>query len=614
MTTRVKSKVILPETHDIPVEQPLEPPLPAPLAWFTVEILLYSLIIIVALSLRLWRLGAYPLSDVEAQQALAAWQLYQGRSPEPVGYSPLLVSFHTLTFFLIHESEFTARLASALLGVALVVLPLTLRRRLGRPVTLLTASLLALSPTALYLSRTINSEIVVATGALMIISGFFNWLEDGRRQWLYLLASGLALLLSAGPMAYTIIIIFSLIILMKWADFKAAWRLGRSRSMVNSNSHDTPEAPPLSSYLRPVALYFLVLLFLLSTAATFNLRGFGITTNLFVEWLRRFGSQPHPDAGFNAVFLLTMYEPLMVMAGLVGLAYALLSRDLLRQALVGWFLSILLVDLVIAGRPNGSVILALIPLAFLAALALAELGTGLQREGSWNNEGIILGSGLVIAVFGYIGLTGWLTRPCGTDDTFCQLAWLQAVAALLLFLIIVIFFWFTTNNSGLALRGLALTGTAVGLILMVNIAWRLNYGPLMTLAYQPLAGVPASTELVQLRETLARESFIRAKDRNLLDVTVLNSRHPALDWQLRDFQNLAFVNSLGEALPTTVIITPVEGNEELQLDGAYIGQDFKVNTVWSPVGIQPKELMSWFIYRELPPAPEGDRVILWLKV
>jgi uncharacterized protein (TIGR03663 family) len=584
------------------------------MAWFTVEILLYGLIIIVALTLRLWRLGAYPLSDVEAQQALAAWQIYQGGTPEPVGYSPLLVSFNTLTFFLVHESEFTARLASALLGTALVVLPLTLRRRLGRPVSLLTAIILALSPTALYLSRTVNSEIVVATGALMIVSGFFNWLEDGRRQWLYLLAGGLALLLSAGPMAYTIIVIFSLVILIKWADFKAAWRLGRSHASSGPNSHNAPQEISLSSYLRPVAIFFLVLLFLLSTAATFNLSGFGVTTNLFVEWLRRFGSQPNPDAGFNAVFLLTMYEPLLVMAGLVGLAYALLSRDLLRQALVGWFLGILLVDLVIAGRPNGSVILALVPLAFLAALALAELWTGLQREGSWQNEGLILGSGLVIAVFGYIGLTGWLTRPCGTDDTFCQLAWLQAVAALLLFLIIVIFFWFTTSNGGLALRGLALTGTAVGLVVMVNIAWRLNYGPLMTLAYQPLAGIPASTELVQLKETLARESFVRGKDRNLLDVTVLNSRHPALDWQLRDFRNLTFVNSLGEALPTTVIITPVEGNEALPLDGAYIGQDFKVNAVWSPVGIQPHELMSWFIYRELPATPEGDRVILWLRV
>jgi hypothetical protein len=424
-------------------------------------------------------------------------------------------------------------------------------------------------------------------------------------------------------MAYTIIVIFSLVVLFKWADFKAAWQQGRSRAEssslpAGSNSHDREDAAeeaPLGSYLRPVVIFFLVSLILLSTAATFNLSGFGVTTNLVVEWLRRFGSQPHPDAGFNAVFLLTIYEPLLVIAGLVGLAYALLSRDLLKQTLFGWFIGVMVVDLVIAGRPNGSVILVLTPLAFLAALALAELWAGLQREGSWGNEGIILASGLILTIFCYISLTGWVTRICGAEDTFCQLAWLQVVAPLLLFVVIITFFWLT-GNSGLALRGLALVGTAVGLALVLNIAWRLNYGPLMNLAYQPLAGIPASTELVQLKETLTRESLIRARDETLLDVTLLNSQHPALAWQLRNFQNLTFANNLGSTPPATAIITPVAGNETLPLEEAYLGQDFKANAVWSPVGMTFKELIFWLIYREdsPPPAPpEGDKVILWLK-
>jgi uncharacterized protein (TIGR03663 family) len=563
---------------------------------------------------------------VEAQQGLVAWRLYQGGAPGAALYSPLMASLHTLTFFLFQDSEFTIRLASALLGVALVLLPLTLWRQLGRPVVLFTSALLAISPITLYLSRTVNGEIAVAVGALMIVSGFFNWLTDGRRSWLYLLAGGLALLLVAGPMAYMIIVIFGLLILLKWVAFKAAWQQGRRHlssppsqtdPLAEEDGQDVPaiaEEISLGLYLRPVIIFFLALLFLLATAFTFNLSGFGVTTNLFMEWLRRFGNEPHPDAGFNAVFLLTIYEPLLVIAGLVGLAYALLSRNLLQQSLAGWFIATMLLDLVIAGRPNGSVILVLTPLAFLAALALAELWEGLQEEGSWSNEGIILAAGLVIVVFGYIGLTGWLTRPCGTEDTFCQLAWLQAVAALLLLIVIVAFFWFTTGNAGMALRGLALTGLGVGLVFLLSNVWRLNYGPLMNLAYQPLAGLPASTELVQLQETLSRESLVRAQDRGLLDVTLVDIQHPALVWQLRNFQNLVSVSSLAEASPTNALITPATINEGLQLGEAYLGQDFTVNAIWSPVGLPAKELISWLIYRKGATPPTGDPVILWLKL
>jgi hypothetical protein len=630
LTTRVKSKVSAParpKTDPETVEQPLvQPPEePAPFPWLTVELLLFVLIMGIALTLRLWRLGAYPLSDVEAQQGLGAWRLYQGSAPEAALYSPLLVSLNTLTFFLFQDSEFTVRLASALLGLALVLLPLTFWRQLGRPVVLFTSALLAISPIALYLSRTVNGEIAVVVGALMIVSGFFNWLVDGQRSWLYLLAGGLALLLVAGPMAYTIIVIFSLLVLLKWVDFKAAWRQGRRHlasspaqavPLVEYEGEDDPAAEEISFglYLRPVIIFFLALLFLLATVLTFNLSGFGVTTNLFMEWLRRFGNQPHPDAGFNAVFLLTIYEPLLVIAGLVGLAYALLSRNLLQHVLAGWFIATMLLDLVIAGRPNGSVILVLTPLAFMAALALAELWAGLQEEGSWGNEGIILAAGLVIVVFGYIGLTGWLTRPCGTEDTFCQLAWLQAVAALLLLIVIVAFFWFTTGNAGMALRGLALTGLVVGLVFLLSNVWRLNYGPLMNLAYQPLAGLPASTELVQLQETLTRESLVRAQDRDLLDVTLMDIQHPALVWQLRNFQNLVSVSALVKASPTNALITPASVNEGLQLGEAYLGQDFKVNAIWSPVGLPAKELISWLIYREGSTPPAGDQVILWLKL
>ena len=610
MVTKVKQNVTLPIPQPDVVEEPIEQVKlePAP-GRLTLETFLYTMILSLGLILRLWALGHYPLSDIEAQQSLIALHLAQAETPAiDTGYSPLLVSLTSLAFFLFYQTDTAARLAPLLLGMGLVVLPLAFRRQLGSVTCLLASALLALSPTALFLSRTLNSEIGVAAGALMMVAGFFNWIEDGAKRWLFLLASGAAVLLTAGPMAYSMIVVLAVIILIRLPAFRALWT-------ERATATDRQE-------LRQAGLFFVVALFLLSTAATFNLSGFSVTTGLLSEWLGRFTFEPRVDSGFNAVFLLTIYELLIVIAGLVGLTFVLLKGDLLRFVFAGWFAGAIILDLAMAGRPVGNVILALVPLAFLAALALAELWEGLQNWGSWSNEGLILASGLVISAFGYIGLTGWLARSCGPDDRFCQLAWLQSIAALALLLIIVIFFWLM-NGPGIALRGLALTGVVLGLLIAINIGSRLNYGPLMNLAYQPLAALPASPRLLDLRETLTSQAMIRTGDETLLDLTLLTTT-PALEWQLRDFENLSQAGSLAETGPTSAMITPMANQDELDLGEAYLGQDFALNLVWSPVGLPAKALLSWLIYRELnqlpttgdpiiqPPQP-GDSIILWLR-
>jgi hypothetical protein len=128
-----------------------------------------------------------------------------------------------------------------------------------------------------------------------------------------------------------------------------------------------------------------------------------------------------------------------------------------------------------------------------------------------------------------------------------------------------------------------------------------------------LAALPASTRLVDLKETLTSESLIRSGDKTLLDITLLVTT-PALEWQLRDFEHVARAGGLAEALPTPAIITPLTNSNGLDLSEAYLGQDFALNLVWSPVGLPSKELVNWLIYRETSQPPQaGDTVILWLQ-
>ena len=196
---------------------------PTPPAWFTVESLLYGTIVIVALGLRLWGLDTYPLSGAEADQSLAAWALYHGDQLSSGSYSPLLLTLNTLTFLLFGASDATARLATVVLGTVLGILPAMFRRQLGATVCPFASFLLAISPSAIFLARTVNSEIGVAVGALMVVAGFFNWAGDGHQRWLWLAAGGLAVLLTAGPMAYSTLIIFGLIVLLRFSAFKALW-------------------------------------------------------------------------------------------------------------------------------------------------------------------------------------------------------------------------------------------------------------------------------------------------------------------------------------------------------------------------------------------------------
>lgn len=619
--------------------EPTELTSPFP-TWLTIESVLYGLIVIAALGLRLWEIGYYPLTNLEAEQSLVALHLYRGETPTASVYSPLLVSLNLWLFVLFGATDVTARLANLLLGLGLVILPMTLRRQLGQKTCLVASALLAISPIALHLSRTVNGELGVAVGSLMIVAGFFNWAADRHPAWLWLLAAGGAILLTAGPLSYAIIIIFSLLIAaglglffhfsteeaILWAKSLArpdevTVRLSKPATEKSTDSTKKGKtASKGSSQLSPewqsAGILFLILLAVIATAATLNFSGFGVLTSFPLTWLGYY-INPGETAvvGFNALFLLAIYEPLILLFGLVGLGYAMLRSNLLGLMFGGWFVGLLVLDVIMPGRPSGAVILPLIPLTFLAASALAWVWASLEARGSWANEGLLIAAGVVLAIFGYIGLAGWLNRACPPDDQLCHYAWLQAVAALVLLLTIAGLFAYL-SEVGVALRGLGVTVTLVGLCLTINSGSRLNYGPLMDLAYQPLAGVPASTEFVALINTIERQSEERAYGENLMPLTLVGEPSPALQWALRDFPHLTQVSSVTEAPTTPAIITSGNSEEDkaAALGEDYIGQSFAVESYWSPAYLSGKSLLKWLIYHEAPERPQGNQVVLWLRL
>ncbi len=76
---------------------------------------LYALAFGLALTLRLLRLDAWPLTDEEARWAMQAFELANGLRPD-IGPQPGYVLLTSLAFFVLQAGEFTARLVPACLA------------------------------------------------------------------------------------------------------------------------------------------------------------------------------------------------------------------------------------------------------------------------------------------------------------------------------------------------------------------------------------------------------------------------------------------------------------------------------------------------------------------
>jgi 4-amino-4-deoxy-L-arabinose transferase-like glycosyltransferase len=586
------------------------------LSWLTVERAAYLGLALLALVLRLMNLGVVPLSDAEAAQALVAWNIYQDRPLDQVGYSPLIATLDLVGFALLGGSEFAARLGPALLSVALVLLPYGLRRYLGRAGALAASALFAISPTAVFLSRSVTGDIGAAVGGLTLTVGVFGWLDwepnwrSSRLSWLIVAAVGLVLLLTASPSAYsTLALLLGFVVLAAVVGDKrhaATAREGvaalRDQQLVSWGSF---------------VLVLVIGLLAVATALLFNLDGLGATADLLTIWLRGFAPALAASGAYPAIFLITFYEALILLAGLFGLSVSLMRRRLFDLFLAWWFLGGIALNLLRSGRTQGEVLISLVPLTLLAGLALGMLWDSLREEGSWQKEGILFLTGLIIGGYAYVSLMMY-TRSGGLT------IWLP-VAGLGLFVGLVVLFGLWYDGVS-ALRGAALVVVVLLLIVTVAIGARLNNQQVAD-PRQPLVGVPAAGGIPDLVTTVEQLSSWRAGDRYLLIITGDRRLGPAVEWGLRRFQNVTWLDKLESWPPIgpsdasqsetyelgdlRVLLTLAD--DSLSLDEGYVGQDFAVRAFWSPAGLGGQALIRWIVLRTANTPVTYERAVLWVE-
>jgi len=175
--------------------------------------------IALAALLRLPGLGARPLGGDEAVFSLIARQLAHGGGYEqvPPMHGPLHYVATAAIFRAFGESDGAARLLPALFGVALVAVPFAFQRPIGRPVAVVAALLLAVSPVLLYYSRYASADVELAFFTLAIALTLWRYLQAPHRALLYLLSALLALAVVTSEMA-----LLSTAIFVAWLHYVVA--------------------------------------------------------------------------------------------------------------------------------------------------------------------------------------------------------------------------------------------------------------------------------------------------------------------------------------------------------------------------------------------------------
>ncbi|KKK96555.1 hypothetical protein LCGC14_2661580, partial [marine sediment metagenome] len=170
---------------------PAEPAARRPLSLelrLTWEVVAYASFVIVGAGMRFWDLGSRALHHDESLHGFYAYGLFQGNGYEhnPLLHGPFQFFGTALTFFLTGgASDYTVRIFPALFGVALILLPLLFRSRLGRLGALFASGLIAFSPTLLYFSRFARNDIYVAVFTLGIVVALWRYIDERKPVYLY---------------------------------------------------------------------------------------------------------------------------------------------------------------------------------------------------------------------------------------------------------------------------------------------------------------------------------------------------------------------------------------------------------------------------------------------
>lgn len=616
------------------------------------EIVAFGLLLVVTVATRFIDLGSRPLHHDEAQHAFFSWNLFRGAGYQydPMLHGPFLYNLTALLYFLFGVGDATARLGPAIFGVLLVGGCYFLRPYLGRAGALSAAAVLTLSPVSLYYSRFIRHDIFAATATLGMAIAVLGFVRSRRPAYLYLGAVSLAISWSSHELTFITMFIFGSFLVL------VALTGGRAQNLVLSAFSGLRQSPQV--VLATGAIFVAIFALLFTNYLTYP-AGFadGLYKSL-AYWLGQHGVARGGQPWYYYLLLLSVYEPLGLVVGLLGGMYLFL-RGKRKSGSAGWFgeepgqrwmrsftLFFLIYWFVMAtaiyswaGEKMPWLALHLVlPLSLLAGVSIDSLVSNLEWEKIRREKGYLFAAVCIVFLAIIGGLIALFAEVTPGSTLVLQVSILALIAAVVLYGVVVYGrkLGFRAGKQVLALTLIAILG-----LYMVHSAWNVAYyngaTPVEMLVY--VQTTPATKNVADRIHVLSRD--ITALDRSSTDVTggkslkvlVDRSVEWPFDWYLRDLSNHNYftVDSPPTTVDADVVLVAAEHEQNIGplLAGDYVSERYPLRW-WFPEenyrSLTPSTVLSnltsmdslgklarYYLYRDLSEPLGSYDFLLYVK-
>jgi len=394
----------------------------AQVSWISI---VWVAVMAVGAGLRLFQIGAASLAPTEAQRAFDSWSLVYGATEgpyrEPSHVAPAGLLLRAFSFFMFGDSDTTVRIISALIGITLIALIWSIRDLLGDLRSLGAATLVALSPTVVLASRTVNDEVVSLLFGFLLFITVFRLGEDGRVPGIgraICLGGALAGLIGSGPAGITVLLTLAIMFAV---------------SPVISVDHGAIVQRAVRRMLDSRQLLLGAVVSLVIALVTLFTRFFsdpGALSGLgevFADWGRLIATESGTTPTQFFILSMLLYEILAIVFAIK----AAVSEPREEEGVAGidwsypavWFLSSLVIFSFSSGRQPEHVVLVAFPLLLLGGMGLGDTIETLLATGDLRRRfGLLMLAvvGLIVALISTLVLIGRVDTALNKNDALTQ--------------------------------------------------------------------------------------------------------------------------------------------------------------------------------------------------
>jgi predicted membrane-bound mannosyltransferase len=187
------------------------------------EVAVYILILVSAILTRFMHLGDRVMSHDESLHTRFSWNLYDSGNFQhtPLMHGPILFHMVALSYSIFGDSDFSARIYTAVVGVMMVMSPILFRYWLKPWGTILVSIGILISPLLMYYHRYIREDTPTIMAGILMIWAILMYLSGPpsvrhKTYWYYVLAFGMIWNLGTKETAFMDVAILGIFLALFW--------------------------------------------------------------------------------------------------------------------------------------------------------------------------------------------------------------------------------------------------------------------------------------------------------------------------------------------------------------------------------------------------------------